>query len=170
MLSARRQDAFGVELHADMWLLAVAHAHHDLALVLGAGGLDEFVGEVLALDAERVVPADAEPIGEPREHALAVVGDRRRLPVDDLGRVAHPAPATRAQRLVAETDAEHGAVQREGVDRDPGLCGVPGPGDDDAVVGSSARIPARSTASLRRTATAPATSPTYWTRLYANES
>jgi len=151
-----------------MWLLAVAHAHHDLALVLGAGGLDEFVGEVLALDAERVVPADAEPIGEPANTpspSWAIVDG---FP-DDLGRVAHPAPATRAQRLVAETDAEHGAVQREGVDRDPGLCGVPGPGDDDAV-GVERADPARSTASLRRTATAPATSPTYWTRLYANES
>jgi len=119
---------FGVELHADVGLLAV-HAHHDLALVLGARGLDQLVGEVLALDAERVVPPpDAKPVGEPREHALAVVGDRRRLPVDDLRGVTHPAPAARTQRLVTETDAEHGTVQREGVDRDPGLRGVPGPG------------------------------------------
>jgi len=71
---------------------------------------------------------------------------------------------------VAETDAENRAVQIERGGRDAGLGGGSRPGETTTPSGSISRIPSRSTASLRRTVTAPATSPTYWTRLYANES
>jgi hypothetical protein len=47
-----------MELDPDVWFLAVTHAHHDRALVVGVGGLDHLVGERRALDAQRVVPTD----------------------------------------------------------------------------------------------------------------
>ena len=65
------EDRLGVELHALDRELAVAQAHHQAVLRLGAHL--EHVGHGVALDDERVVAGGGERGREAREHAAAVV-------------------------------------------------------------------------------------------------
>src|SRR3954449_6032704 len=80
-LAVRREDRFGVELHALGGQVAVAHAHEDAAAVRRG---HELAGQVVGVDDERVVAADGDLRRQSRVDVRPVVLDLRRLAVDRL--------------------------------------------------------------------------------------
>jgi len=80
--------------------------HDHAPFVVGVGGLDQRVGKILALDAERVVAVRFERPGDPLEDALPVVADGRGFAVDDVRGVADGGAVGCTERLVAETDPQ----------------------------------------------------------------
>jgi len=165
-----------VELHALVGAFAVADPHDDLALVVGPGSLVEDRGQVVALDRQRVVPAGAEGLGEVREPPRPSWRTVEGFPWTTSGAWPTRAPwAAQSAWWPRQTPSVGYARSRNTGMETPASAGVPGPGETTMPSGSSARIASTSTASLRRTTTspcsgAPTADPTYWTRLYANES
>jgi hypothetical protein len=56
------ENAFGMELDADVWPMFVANAHHHRPFVVGSSRLDQAVGEIVAFDRKRVISPDIESI------------------------------------------------------------------------------------------------------------
>ena len=103
-------------------VLAVAQAHDQP--ILGPGGHLQAVGQVVAADDQRVVAGGLERLGQAGEHARAAVVDRRELAVHHVRRAHHRAAIGRADRLVAQADAQdrHRAAQlADQRDADAGL-------------------------------------------------
>src|SRR5213082_2873598 len=93
-----------------------------------------------------------ERVREPREQAAAVVADRRGLAVHLCLRARDGGAERLPDRLVAEADAEDRRGRAEApdhLDGDPAWSGLPGPGETTTRSGARARMPGRSTASLR---------------------
>ncbi len=125
------EDAFGMELHALERPLPVPEAHHDPPV--RPGGDLEALGDAVRGHHQRVVARGREGVGEAGEEGAAIVADLRRLPVHELGRAHHAAAESLAERLVAETDAEHGhGSAAQELEADARLIGGAGPrGDHD---------------------------------------
>ena len=147
------QDRLGVELHALDVELAVAQAHDHA--VVGAGGDLEHVGDRVGVDDERVVAGGLERVGEPGEHAGALVVDLRGLAVHDRRRPHDVAAVDLADALVAEADARGSGtrpakVVMTSLDR-PASSGRPGPGLMSTASGARASMSSSVKASLRCT-------------------
>src|SRR3954451_14493960 len=71
LLAVRRQHRFRVELNAGRRQLAMAYCHHDVGA--GRGALQS--GRQIGIGDQRVVAPAAQRVRQPREDALAVVGD-----------------------------------------------------------------------------------------------
>ena len=122
-------DAFGMELHAVDWQLAMAEAHDDA--VLGFGADLQGVRQAVALDDKGVIARRLERRGDAGEQRRAAMADRAQLAVHQHRRAHDRRPERLADALVAETDAEHGQLARRGgdqVEADASLVRVAGPG------------------------------------------
>src|SRR5690606_5188938 len=107
------QDGFRMELHALHRMLAMAQPHHFLdaaVLVLGPGRHFQALGQRVLVDHQRVVARGLVAIGQPCEHALAPMPDRRGLAMHDPARADDLAAVHLADGLVAQAYAQ---------DRDP---------------------------------------------------
>ena len=92
----------------------------------------ELVRQPLLRDDERVIARGDERLGQPLEHAAAVVLDRRRLAVHRRGGADDRAAEHRADRLMPEADAEDRAFwpkRRITLIVTPAFSGRPGPGE-----------------------------------------
>src|SRR5262249_11071764 len=97
-------DAFGVELHAMHRMLLVLQPHDEA--VSGPGGDRKATRQAFALDDQRVITRDLEPLGQPLEDALARMIDLRDLAVHGNRGAYHCAAIHLADRLVPKADAQ----------------------------------------------------------------
>ena len=120
----RRQDGFGVKLHAHPWPVAILQGH-DLAF-RGAGRHREqrIALPFSGMDHQRMIAGHLHGIGQTFEQAAAVVHDLGLLAVHDAGPHIHPRPGVQAQQLMAQADAQHRYMVRK-----PVCEGCPGPGE-----------------------------------------
>ena len=106
-----REDAFGVELHAEAGKFAMLRGHDQT--IFCPSGQFQFFGKVVALDDEGVIPPGLERVGDACKDAGAVVEHHRGLAVNWSGAPDSTA-AHDAERLVAQTYAQHGHLIGQG--------------------------------------------------------
>src|SRR5438309_10797757 len=104
-----------MKLDAGDRMLAVPHAH-DLAIVALGGDLERF-GQARSLDDQRVITSRRQGARKPRENTFAAMRDRRQLAVHDASRPHDATAKRRADRLMAEADAEDRYLTREALDQ-----------------------------------------------------
>ena len=102
----RRQDGFGMELHAHPRPVIVAQGHHFAFRGAGRHGEGDGDGAVVPHH-QRVITRHPQGIGQTVEEPAAVMHDIGLFAVHDAGAHLHPRPGMQAEQLMAEADAEH---------------------------------------------------------------
>src|SRR3954469_9317428 len=111
-LAAERHQRFRMKLHATHRQSLVLDRHGDA--VLGACGDRQHIGHAVALDVERVVAADYDLVRQVLHQPAAPHLHLRRPSMRRLPKLAELATEIFADRLHAETDAEHRQLVIEG--------------------------------------------------------
>ena len=164
LLALRGEDRLGVELHALGRQLAVADAHHDVAVRWrSARARRAGRGRRPASGSGR------RPAGSAGRRRSSSRHGRLRRPCRGSARPGRPAAEGLDHRLVAEADAEHRRARlgesADGLDRDPGVGRGAGPRGDDEAVGRRAKQLLDFGAVVADHLTSAPSSPRYSTRL-----
>ena len=104
VVTAGRQDRFGMELHAFDGVLTMTQTHHEP--VVGRGRDLETIGHRVAGHDQRVVARRLERIGQAGEHPSPVVADQRGLAVHHLRSAYDAAAEDLPHALQTEAHAE----------------------------------------------------------------